>query len=148
VAKKTFDYSTDSKAAPAKFMAAATDFTDNRPKLWPNLSPNRYKVYSVGDHVADIGEGTGPGYGRFKYDWTDDMVRAVATEATATKPGALWQMTVKPREGGGSHVEVHQELEFTGPIGFIFGLTVGLSGGAKFFEKGFLKTVALLEAEG
>lgn len=145
--KKIFDYSVESKAEPARFMAAATDFTESRPKLWPNLSPNRFKVHSVGDHTADIGEGTGPGYGRFKYEWTESMVRAVATEATATKPGAIWQMTVRPRDGGGSHIDVHQEVEFKGPIGLMFSLTVAMSGGAKFFEKGFMKTVALLESE-
>jgi hypothetical protein len=41
-------------------------------------------------------------------------------------------MTVKPREGGGSKVDVHQELEFTGLIGVIFSLTVALSGETKF----------------
>lgn len=148
MAKKIFDYSIESKAAPAKFMAAALDFTENRPRLWPNLSPNRYKVYSVGDRTADIGEGTGPGYGRFRYVWTDDTVTAVATEATATKPGAIWQMTVKPGQGTGSRIDVHQEMEFTGPVGVVFSLTVALSGGAKFFEKGFMKTVAILEAQG
>ena len=145
MAKKVFDYSVESKAEPQRFIDAATDFTQARLRLWPNLSPNRYHVYEVGDHTADIGEGTGPGYGRFKYEWSDSTVRAVATEATATKPGAVWEMKVSPREGGGTHVDVHQELEFTGPIGLMFSLTVGLSGGAKFFEKGFMKTVALLE---
>ncbi len=56
-------------------------------------------------------------------------------------------MKVEPREGGGCHIDVHQEIEHSGLLGFVFDTTVRLSGGARFFEKTFLKTVAILEAE-
>lgn len=104
-------------------------------------------MYSTGDHSADVSEGTGPAHARLQYEWTNDTVRSVSKEGNAEKPGAVWQMKVRRRDGGGSHIDVHVEIEPSGLLGFVFDATVRLNGGPRFFERTFLKTVAIPEAE-
>jgi len=38
-------------SVPQKILAAFTDFTDNRPKLWPGLSKEFYKVIQSGKRL-------------------------------------------------------------------------------------------------
>ena len=130
-------------------LAAATDFSARRPDLWPAISRKGYRVYSVGDHTADVEEGTAPVHHRYTYVWTDDgVVRATTTDATVMNTGSIWELRVQPGEGGGSKVHIHVEMGFKGLARSIGPLMMRLNGGgAETYRKWFMKTLAVLEAE-
>ena len=94
-------------------------------------------------------EGKFPVHHRYKYEWTDDgIVRATTIKATAMATGSVWEMRVRPRDGGGSDVHVHMAVGLKGPVGTMGKLVIRFSGGgAETFRKFFMKTLAVLEAE-
>ena len=51
-------YEASGAVSPERFIAALTDFSDRRPTLWPNLSPECYVVHEVGSTEANVQEGT------------------------------------------------------------------------------------------
>jgi hypothetical protein len=55
-------------------------------------------------------------------------------------------MRVRPRDDGGSHVDIHVEMEFKGSVGAMARLMTRLSGGGvAIFRKWFMQTVRILE---
>jgi hypothetical protein len=103
----------DTKLPPDKVLAALTDFSDRRPDIWPVLSREYYEVYSLGETSADVREGqTKPVrvWAKEHYDWsTPGTVVSTVEESGFTKPGSSVAVTVKPGEGGGSHLHVTWE---------------------------------------
>ena len=148
MAKRVFDYSVDTDLPPQRVIAVATDFTDRRPDLWPTITRKQYRVYSSGPNSADVEEGTAPTRHRVSYAWTADEVVGTTTGGNAVRPGSVWRMRVTPRDGGGSHVEVHQETDFMGLFGAMGSAVVSLNGGAKYFEKGLRKALELAAEHG
>jgi hypothetical protein len=69
--RAVYDFSVETSVPADQMLAAATDFSERRPDLWPNVSRKQYHVYSVGDHSAEVEEGTSPFHHRAKYEWTD-----------------------------------------------------------------------------
>lgn len=145
-----YDVDVHTAVLPQRLLAAATDFTDHRPDLWPNINRKQFRVYSLGDHTADVEEGTAPVHHRYRYQWSDDgVVRATTIDATAMTTGSIWELRIRPSPSGGSDIRIHVEMGFKGPIGMIGRLVMGLTGGgAETYRKWFMKTVAVLEAEG
>lgn len=99
----------DSDLTPERVLAAATDFSDNRLKLWPNISAKYWKVNQVTETSADVVEGTdvmGGVWAHEIYDWSQPgTVVGTAQESNVFKPGGTWTMTVTPRDGG-SHITI------------------------------------------
>ncbi len=144
-----YDVDVETSVSPERLLAAATDFSDRRPDLWPSITRSKYKVFSLGDHTAETEEGTSPVHHRYKYEWTDDgVVRATTAAATVMADGSIWEMRVRPREGGGSKVHIHVEMGFKGPFRVIGPVAMRLNGGtAETFRKWFMQTLAVLERE-
>lgn len=94
--------------APEVVLAAATDFTERRPELWPNLDPARYRVLSTSDTSAEAIEGSavlGGIWARERYDWSKPgVVRAEVAESNVFAPGSSWELRATP-DGTGSAVE-------------------------------------------
>src|SRR5437667_4228143 len=147
---KTYDIDLEATSPPEQMLAAATDFSERRPDFWPTITRNRYRVFSVGDHTAETEEGTAPVRHRCRYGWTDDgVVRATTVDATVMATGTIWELRVRPRDGGGSNVHIHVEMAFNGVFKAIGPLAFRLNGGgAETYRKWFMKPVAVLEAEG
>ncbi len=143
---RTYSYSVESSAAPERFMAAATDFTEKRLHYWPTIGASRYAVHSVGDHVAEIEEGEGPVWARVRYEWTEDTVRMISLSSNSHADGDTWEMRVQEREGGGSHIEIQMDFHWRG-IGLFAQVMGDLLGTARFFEKDMRETVKIVEAE-
>lgn len=65
---------TETSLSPEQVVAALTDFTERRPKMWTGISPQLYEVYSVSETNADVREGTKQGplnvWARENYDWS------------------------------------------------------------------------------
>lgn len=144
-----YDFTIETTVSPERLLAAATDFSDRRPDLWPGISRRSYRVFSLGDHTADVEEGTSPVHHSYHYEWTDDgTVRAITTEATVMTTGSVWEMRVRPREGGGSIVHIHVEMEFKGAAGLLGRLMMRFyGGGAATYRMWFMRTLDVLERE-
>jgi hypothetical protein len=144
-----YDIRIETSVPPERLLAAATDFSSRRPDLWPTITRKRYRVFSVGDHTAEVEEGTTPVHHRYKYAWTDDgVVRATTVDATVMNTGSIWELRVRPRDGGGSNVHIHVEMGFKGLAKPIGPLVMRLNGGgAETYRKWFMKTLAVLEAD-
>lgn len=52
-----FEFDVHTKATPDQVVELFTDFSADRPKRWPALSPKQYRVLSVGETEADVWEG-------------------------------------------------------------------------------------------
>jgi hypothetical protein len=147
---QSYEVNVETTIPPERLLAAATDFSERRPDLWPTITRRRYRVFSLGDHTAEVEEGTTPVHHRYRYTWTDDgVVRATTVDATVMVTGSIWELRVRPREGGGSDVHIHVEMAFkraVEPLGLL-GFRLN-GGGAETYRKWFMKTVAVLEAEG
>jgi hypothetical protein len=118
----------DSSAPPERVLAAARDFSERRPELWPNIDPKYYEVHEVGDTYAEVTEGTrflGSAWARERYDWSEPgVVRATTTDSNIFKRGS-WQLTATPRDGG-SRVEVINDRQMKGLKGGVIGVAMRL----------------------
>lgn len=144
-----YNLSFETSVPPERLFAAATDFSERRPDFWPNISREQYRVFSVGDHTAEVEEGTKPVHHRYKYEWTDDgFVRATTVHATVMNTGSIWEMRVRPRDGVGSRVDIHVEMGFKRLVAPVGMLVMALNGGvAETYRKWFVKTLVVLERE-
>lgn len=90
--------------APERVLAAATDFSDRRPELWPNLDASRYRLISQTGSSAEAIEGSailGGIWARERYDWSRrGVVRAEVAESDVFAAGSSWELHVDPDEGG------------------------------------------------
>ena len=98
---------------PEKIHAALIDFTDRRPELWPDLAPEFYEVYEVGEKTADVKEGSSmPGvkiWAREHYDWSvPGTVEWTVAESNFCVAGSGVKLTITP-EGEGSKLHVAWE---------------------------------------
>jgi hypothetical protein len=144
-----YEIDIETTVEPERLLAAATDFSERRPDLWPTITRKRYRVFSIGDHTAETEEGTTPVHHRYKYVWSDDgVVRATTVDATVQSTGSIWELRVQAREGGGTNVHIYVEMGFKGMAKPIGPLLMRLNGGgAETYRKWFMKTLAVLEAE-
>jgi len=143
---RTYRFSVESAAPPEAVIAAATDFTERRLHYWSTIAAKRYKVHSIGDNVADVTEGEGPVWTRSRYEWTDDIVRAVGIASNAESPGDYWQMRVTPRQEGGCRIDIELDLHWHG-IGLIGQFMAGVLGVDRFFARDMRETVRRIEAD-
>jgi hypothetical protein len=95
----------ESPLPPQVFLNALTDFSDQRPELWPNLERSYYKVHSVSDTSAEVTEGGKGVWERARYDWSDPgTVRIEVLDSNTFLPGSYWIYSAGPTPSGGSRV--------------------------------------------
>jgi hypothetical protein len=96
-------------ASPEQVLAAARDFSERRPKLWPNVKAKHFVVHDEGEEFADVTEGiwiTGLFWERSRYDWSEPgAVTATVTDSNVIHPGSTFGLRAIP-SGGGSDVEM------------------------------------------
>jgi hypothetical protein len=142
------EYSAESSAPPERVLAAATDFTERRPEIWPNISRKFYVVHERGDDWADVTEGSdsmGGVWARERYEWSEpNTVRATVSESNIFRDG-MWELRVEPNGSGGSRVHVVNDRRPKGK-----GLLVApfmLLGGKKFLTQHLRRTLGIIEAQ-
>jgi hypothetical protein len=140
--------SLDSDVPAETVLAAITDFSPRRPKLWPNLDPAIYKLHDVGADWADVTEGSkfaGRIWARERYDWsTPGVVRATVVESNIFKSG-IWELKVTARDGG-SHVELLNDRRLKGLRGSILTGIMSVVG-PRIVRQNLEKTLAILREE-
>jgi hypothetical protein len=142
-------YAADGAIAPERFIAALTDFSPDRPRLWPNLSAKYYELHERGADWADVTEGTdvlGGVFARERYDWsTPGIVRLRLIESPRFVPGTIIEYRVTPRDGG-CHLEVDFQRIAHDLRGRLVGVLVQL-GGSRQFSAQLRETLARLDRE-
>lgn len=144
-------FEVDTPVPPERVLAAATDFSERRPEIWPGIDPARYRVHALGDRTADVTEGGrefGGIWARERYDWSSpDTVTAEVLDSNVFRPGSRWQLRVEPRPGGGSRVEWTSIRRPRSLRGRLVVLALGL-GGRRHLRNYLQKTLSALGWEG
>lgn len=99
----------DTDLAPEGVIAALTDFSEDRPKVWPTLDPDKYEVRELGETSALVREGSRrPNvWSLERYDWSaPGRVRWTVEESSAFARGSFAEALVLPDGTGGSNVEM------------------------------------------
>jgi hypothetical protein len=105
------EFDIDSDVPAERVLAALTDFTENRPNLWPGLKPELYRVHATGPTWADVDEGSGgPVWAREHYDWSTPGTVSWTIQASGfASTGGFVAAAVTPGQGGGSRIHVTWE---------------------------------------
>ncbi|GAC1513501.1 MAG: hypothetical protein NVS1B3_17980 [Candidatus Dormibacteraceae bacterium] len=131
-------------------LAVATDFSENRPRYWPNIDPKAYKMHARSATSAEVTEGSavfGGIWAREAYDWSEpNTVRATVQESNAFQPGGTWQLRATPRPEGGCHIEVLNHRVAKGFKGRVIGTMLALMG-SKVLPKQLQQTLDIVAHE-
>lgn len=146
--KRWWDYALDTTAPPERVIAVLTDFSDRRPDYFPALSRRQYRVLERGETTALVREGTAMGWAVERYDWSEPgVVRWTPQESNLARPGTTWEVRVTPRKEGGSHLDVHFERDYKGPLGLFFMTVITAGGGGKLLARYLRQTLDIIEKE-
>ena len=136
----------DTDVPPERMMEAATDFTERRPELWPNISREFWQLHDRGPNWAEATEGSPAVWARERYEWSDNRVVGTTQESNVWQPGGTWTLTVEPRNGAGSHICMVLDRRWKGR-GWLFGVRVALYG-RQILKRNRQKTFNVLGANG
>src|ERR1700736_2815352 len=143
-------FSIDSSISAESVLVAATDFSENRPRYWPNIDPKTYKVHSRSATAADVTEGSavfGGIWAREVYDWSEpSTIRATVQESNAFQAGGTWQLRATARPEGGCHIEVLNHRVARGFKGRVIGTMLTLMG-SKVLPKQLQQTLDIVATE-
>ena len=114
-------YSVETDLDPKVVWDALTEFGPRRAQLWPDLSPESFKVLERGDGWARVREGTASIgiWSIERYEWAYPVVTATVVEANAAQTGGTWRMEVRPRAGGGSILVISMDRKAKGVVGHV-----------------------------
>lgn len=146
--RRRFEYSAESTISPERFIAALTDFSDDRPRYWPGQTTNQFKLLKKGKDWALVREGTATVWEESRYDWSKPgLVVSTVERSNVLNPGTTWEFRVKKRRGGGCHIDAVLERDFTGLQGHLVqGLTY-LPWAASVFPRILNQTLRILERQ-
>jgi hypothetical protein len=139
-------FEVESPLEPETVLRALVDFSERRPQLWPAIDPNVYRVHDVSDSSALVTEGTdfmGGIWATELYEWNgSNTVRATIQESNLWHPGGTWELTARPREGGGCFLEVKRDRRAKNAKGALTEFMMRLVG-ARLLAKELLKAPAV-----
>ena len=139
-------------AIPAqRVLAAAVDFSEGRPEVWPNISRRFYNVHDVGENCADVTEGSdtmGGIWARERYDWSvPGTVRATVQDSNVFQPGGTWEIRIQPIESGGTRIDLNRDRRGKGLKGRVIETMLAIAG-RKVLSNGLQQTLEILAREG
>ena len=101
--------------SPEQVLAAATDLSEERVKVWSNSKPRYFQVHAQGAEFAELTEGFRPPFGRVwqrsRYEWEPGSIRQTVIDSNVLAPGSTWELKFPP-SGGGCTVEMRLRREF------------------------------------
>ena len=140
------EFTVDSDLPSERVLAAATDFTERRPDLWPGISRKFYKVHEQGDGWWECTEGSdtaGGIWARERYEWSGNSIRGTVVDSNVFKSGT-WELRAEPSESGGSRITVVNDRAPKGK-GLLFA-PIMLLMGKKILADNLPKTLDIIEA--
>lgn len=96
----------DTSLPPEQVIAALTDFSPDRVRLFANLDADRYELHDLGPGHAEVTEGSsfaGGVWERSRYTWSASRVRIDVLDSNTFAAGSSWEYVVTP-VGDGAHV--------------------------------------------
>src|SRR5829696_5594738 len=134
----------DADVPAGRMMAAATDFSERRPELWPNISSEFWQLHDSGPNWAEATEGSPAVWARERYEWSDSRVVGTTQDSNVWQPGGTWTLTVQPHEGG-CHIRMVLDplSKSTGRL-FFFPLSLF---GRQTLKKNLQKTLHVLPSQ-
>jgi hypothetical protein len=102
------EFTVESDLPPERVLAAATDFSERRPDIWPNISRRYYKVHDQGEGWCECTEGSdvaGGIWARERYEWSGNHIRGTVVESNIFKSGT-WDLRADSNGKGGSLITV------------------------------------------
>ena len=96
--------SESASASPEQVLAAATDLSEDRVRVWSNSKPRHFVVHAQGADFAEVTEGFRPPFGRVwersRYEWEPGVIRQTVIDSNVLAPGSTWELKVSPSAGG------------------------------------------------
>jgi hypothetical protein len=109
----------DADVPADRVMAAATDFSERRPEVWPNISREFWQLHGHGPNWAEATEGSPAVWARERHEWSDNR-----------------------RTDGRSHIRMVLDRRWKGK-GWFFCAPVALFG-RQMFKRNLRKTLNVL----
>jgi hypothetical protein len=131
----TIHFELESKLAPESVLAALTDFSPSRAKVWPNIDSDHFQLHSQGPGWAEVTEGSSVAGGvweRERYSW-DASAGTVAVETLDSNtwgPGSRWDYRLRPGSSGGTRIDVTAVRKGKGVKGRLIGALLAVAGTA------------------
>jgi hypothetical protein len=132
----------ESDISAERMLAAATDFSERRPELWPDISREFWRLHDRGSNWAVATEGSPAVWARERYEWSGNRVVGTTQESNVFHPGGTWTLSAQPRDGAGSHIEIVLDRRFKGK-GWLFYPAVALFG-RSLLKRNLQKTLNVL----
>jgi hypothetical protein len=132
----------DSDIPSERMLAAATDFSSQRPDLWPNISHDFYQLHDRGPNWAEATEGSASVWARERYDWSGNRVVGTTRHSNVFQAGGTWTLIAEPRNGAGSHIRVILDRRWKGK-GWLFYPMVAVFG-RQMLKRNLEKTLKVL----
>lgn len=140
----------DSNLPADAVLRAATDFTSDRLRYWPNIDPKVYRLHSQTATKAEVTEGSavlGGIWARESYDWSEpNTVRATVQDSNVFRPGSTWTLHAAPRPEGGCRIEVLNHRVARGFKGRVIGAMLTVMG-AKVLPSQMQQTLDIIAKE-
>jgi hypothetical protein len=136
----------DTDVRPERMMEAATDFSERRPELWPNISREFWQLHDHGSNCAEATEGSPAVWARERYEWSADRVVGTTQDSNVWQPGGTWTLTVEPGQDAGSHIHIDVDRRWKGR-GWLFAFPVALFD-QQMFKRNLQKTLDVLADSG
>ncbi|WP_020661551.1 hypothetical protein [Amycolatopsis benzoatilytica] len=91
-----------SSLSVAELVGVLTDFTPNRPLVWPTIDEKHFVVHQLGEDWAEVTEGTESAWERARYEWYPSQGRVVVTtlDSKVFGPGGGWVFECTATDGG------------------------------------------------
>jgi hypothetical protein len=139
-------FEVESPLDPEAVLDALTDFTERRPRLWPAIDQNVYRVHEVSASSALVTEGTevmGGIWATELYEWDGSgTVRATIQESNFWHPGGIWELSAAARDGGGSILKVTRDRHAKSAKARVLEMMMRVAG-ARILAKELLKAPAV-----
>jgi hypothetical protein len=143
------EYGADTSASPERVIAAVKDFSERRPELWPNLTPDLYEVHQVTDSFAEVTEGSRflglEFWARERYEWPEPGVVRATTQDSNMFSAGNWELRATARDAG-ARVEIVNDRRVRGPRGHLVGVLMRL--GRRTFATDLRRMLARVEQRG
>jgi hypothetical protein len=141
--------SADTSASPEQVIAAATDLSGERVKVWSNSKPAYFQVHDHGAGFAELTEGFRPPFGRVwersRYDWEQPgSIRQTVIDSNVLAPTSTWELKAVSR-GGGSTVEMRLKRDFRRSIKGRIASAINHLGGKRMWGWYLRKALAAVE---
>src|SRR3984893_15061719 len=129
----TLHFQVESKLSLEAVLAALTDFSPSRAKVWPNIDSDHFKLHTQGPGWAEVTEGSSVAGGvwdreRSSCDAADGTVAVETLYSNTWGPGSSWDYRLTPGTSGATRIAVTAVRNGKGGKGKLSGVLLAAGG--------------------